>query len=87
MALRWYLINLTAVYSKRLEAGVSYPISNNSTFEADWENPSRLESEHRVTIEWFEDNYKQLNKDKCRFLLHENSVVCFGNKFLNACEI
>ena len=79
--------NFPVVYPQKLETGdFPYLVPNKSIFEADLENLFRLETETRVAIEWFEDNYQQLNQDECHFLLYENSVVCFGNKFSNTCQ-
>ena len=79
--------NFPVVYPQKLETGdFPYLVPNKSIFEADLENLFRLETETRVAIEWFEDNYQQQNQDECHFLLYENSAVCFGNKFSNTCQ-
>ena len=50
----------------------------------------KLESEGYSVIEWFKNNYMQLNQGKCHFLLtgceEDNTVVTFGNSFLNASD-
>ena len=48
----------------------------------------KLQSDGENVINWFQNNYMQLNQGKCHFLLtgcsEPNTVVNFGDKFLNA---
>ena len=60
-----------------------------------WNGPrhitAKLEAEGYSVIEWFKNNYMQLNQGKCHFLLtgceEDNTVVTFGNSFLNASDM
>ena len=51
----------------------------------------KLEADGESVIEWFKNNYMQLNQGKCHFLLtgcaEDNTIVTFGNTFLNASNL